>query len=128
MSEKPTKDGEITVVRNEKGQIVSGVLNPAGKAPGTKHMSTRLNEMLLETISGDPEGRTYKEMLIKRLITKAIEKADPALINIVLDRVEGKPDQGINMNVSGEMASNSVDVMEIARQVSEKLKDKKTIQ
>lgn len=129
MSEKQVNTGEKVVKRDENGRLMPGsYLNPAGKPLGTKHLSTALNDALLEIIQGDEKGRTYKQLLIERLIKKAIEKADPALAWGIFDRIEGKPDQGINMNVSSEIKQSSEDVMEIARRVSAELKKKKTNQ
>ena len=129
MSEKPSNNGENIVKRNEKGQLLPGsVLNPAGKPTGVKHMSTALNELLMETVEGDDKGRTYKEMLLKRLMAEAIKRVDPSLVWGIFDRIEGKPDQGVHMKVESESHQSTADVMEIARRVSEELKKKKTSQ
>jgi hypothetical protein len=74
----------------------------------------------------DPEQKTYADKLVERIILETIARGNTSLIQMVYDRIDGKPDQGINMNVSGEVGTNSESVMEIARRVSEELKKKKT--
>ena len=126
----PSTDGQqigINVQRDEKGRLLPGsILNPVGTKVGTKHTSTILDQISRDIVAGDPEKRTYSELLMKRLMTKAIEKVDPALINIILDRLEGKPDQGVSMKIEGEVRQSTEDIMEMARRISEELKKKKT--
>lgn len=132
MSEKPTNNGELMVKRDENGRVLPGsVLNPNGKPLGAKHMTTKLFEALQQIAKdkdGEPDkdGKTYADKLVERIIIETVGKGNTALIQMVYDRLDGKPDQGINMNVTGEMATNTTDVMEIAKRVSDELKKKKT--
>jgi hypothetical protein len=124
---KPSKDSEIMVKRDENGRLMPGsILNPIGKPPGAKHLSTRLYEALLKTVDDDPNQRTYLDLLTRRILKDAIEKGNTNLINLIYDRVEGKPDQGVRLEVTNDQERNEENVMEIARRVSEELKKKKT--
>lgn len=126
-TEKPENTGEIVVKRDENGRLMPGsYLNPAGKPPGAKHLSTKLYEALLKTVDDDPNQRTYLDLLTKRILKDAIEKGNTNLINLIYDRVEGKPDQGVRLEVTNDQERNEENVMEIARRVSEELKKKKT--
>ena len=124
---KPSKDSEIMVKRDENGRLLPGsILNPIGKPPGAKHLSTKLYEALLKTVPDDPEQKTYLDMLTRRILKDAIEKGNTNLINLIYDRVEGKPDQGVRLEVSNDLQATEENVMEIAKRVSEELKQKKT--
>lgn len=134
MSEKPpaeaeklSKDSQNLVQRDENGRLKPGsVLNPVGKLPGTKHLSTKLYEALMEVVPGRQDGKTYRDLLTQRVLNDAITKGNTNLINLVYDRVEGKPDQGVNLHVEGEARQSGADIAEIARLVSESLRSKKT--
>lgn len=135
-SEKAEKNQELPPgrVKDDKGRIVfaPGVSgNPAGKPPGTKHMTTKLWEALQKVAidkNGEPDKdqKTYADKLIERILIDSIGKGNTQLIQMVLDRIDGKPDQALNLNHSGEGLQPGADVMEIARQVAESLKKKKT--
>ena len=128
----PENTGIDQGTRNPDGTFKQGVSgNPAGKPPGTKHLTTKLWEYLEKVAKDkdgnpDPEQKTYADKLVERIILETIARGNTSLIQMVYDRIDGKPDQGINMNVSGEVGTNSESVMEIARRVSEELKKKKT--
>lgn len=132
MTQEPTNDGEKKVIRNEKGQIMPGsVLNPIGKAPGTKHLTTKLWEALQRVAldkNGEPnkDQKTYADQLVERILIDSIGKGNTRLIDMIYDRIDGKPDQALNINHSGEGLQAGADVMEIARQVAQQLKNKKT--
>ena len=101
ISEAPVNNGEKmenSPVRDEKGRIVSGVLNPNGKPKGTRHLSTMLETMLEELAEGSKDS--YKVLLNKRVIKKAIADGDDRMIEHIWDRIEGKPPQKIeNTNI-----------------------------
>lgn len=103
---------------------VSG--NPAGKPPGAKHLSTKLFEALMKKHPNDPQGRTYAELLTERVLNDAISKGNTNMVNLIYDRVEGKPDQGIKLDVSNETNVSEENVMEIAKRISSELKQNKT--
>lgn len=129
MSEEiPLNDGKILEnqpVRDEKGRIVSGVLNPNGKPKGTKHLSTKLFDALQQL---DPNSnKSYADLLVKRILNDAIVKGNTTLINLVMSYIDGAPQQGIDLTTNGESISQPSDkVMEMIREVSDKLKQQKT--
>ncbi len=75
----------------QKGQ--SG--NPKGKPKGARHFSTLLKEAIIKVAEGDdmPADR----MIVKQLVDKA-KKGDLQAIDRVLDRVDGKAEQTINLD------------------------------
>jgi hypothetical protein len=80
--------------RNPDGTWKEGVSgNPVGKPKGVRHLSTLLKEALLKE-GGDSE-------LVKTLIKKAIEGNDRS-IQEIFDRLEGKPQQAIDLNANIE--------------------------
>lgn len=82
--------------------------NPKGRPRGARGLSTILKEALKEIAKGktgkpllDPETGeplTWETALIKRIIDKAIIKGDQKTIEMVFDRLEGKPRQKIDFN------------------------------
>jgi len=83
-------------IRNEKGQLLPGVkLNGAGKPKGARHFSTLLREAIIKVAEGDdmPADR----LIVKQLVDKA-KKGDLQAIDRVLDRVDGKAEQTINLD------------------------------
>lgn len=132
MSELLTNDGETLVKRDNNGRLLPGsVLNPAGMRVGTKHMTTKLYEAFQQIAkdkdgNDDKDGKTYADKLAERVIIETIGKGNTSLINMVYDRFDGRPDQGINMSVQTEVHQSTDDVMEIAKRVAEELKKKKT--
>ncbi len=112
-------------IRDEKGRIVSGVLNPAGKPKGAKHLTTKLFEAL-ENMTKD--GKSYSDLLIQRILNDAIVKGNSSMIHMIMNYVDGMPQQGIDLTSNGETVGdkNSVDVLELARRISLELKDRKT--
>lgn len=118
--------------RDEKGRLLPGQsLNPAGKPAGTKHLSTKLWDAL-QKVALDEDGhpredqKTYADLLVQRVMSDAIKKGNTQLIQLAWDRIDGKPEQGINMNVTDTREATTADVMEIAQKVAEELKKKKT--
>ena len=96
MSEALLNNSEKMVQRNEKGQLLPGsVLNPDGKPIGTKHLSTQLKEMLFEKAEGSEH--THASLLNKRVLKKAIVDGDMRAVELVYDRVEGKPQQDMEI-------------------------------
>lgn len=131
MSETPSKDSKKLVERNEKGQLLPGsILNPVGKLKGTKHLTTKLFEALeavAKVKTGNPENKTYSQLLIDRILNDAIVKGNTSLIHMIMNYIDGAPLQGIDLTSGGEKigSSSSEEVMEIARRVSAELKAKK---
>ncbi len=72
---------------------VSG--NPKGKPKGARHFSTLLKEAIIKVAEGDAEPAD--RMIVKQLVDKA-KKGDLQAIDRVLDRVDGKAEQTINLD------------------------------
>ena len=99
MEEKiPENTGEI---RDEKGRFIKGVSgNPAGKPPGSLSIIAEIKKQLDEIAEEDPQKRKKLELLVRKIILKAINDGDTAMIRDIIDRVHGKPAQSIDMNVN----------------------------
>lgn len=77
--------------------------NPKGKPRGLKSISTQLKEALREyakrkdgsPLIVDGKEQTWQDALIMRIIEKAIVRGDFKTINMLIDRLEGKPSQSI---------------------------------
>lgn len=69
--------------------------NPKGKPKGARHFSTLLKEAIIKVAEGDdmPADR----MIVKQLVDKA-KQGDLQAIDRVLDRVDGKAEQTINVD------------------------------
>lgn len=81
---------------------VSG--NPAGKPKGTKHFNTIFMDILKEEIElKDFNGKPIKMSLSKAMATAMARKAirgDVHAFDSIADRVDGKPSQDIELEVS----------------------------
>ena len=100
ISEEPVKAGiKQEIKRNPDGTFPKGVSgNPAGLPKGTRHLSSMLEKMLEEIAEGSKDS--YKVLLNKRVIKKAIADGDDRMIEHIWDRIEGKPPQKIeNTNI-----------------------------
>ena len=123
-----SNNSEKKAIRNEKGQLLPGVvLNPAGKPPGTKHLSTLLWKALLERAKdkdGKESDKTYGDLLIQKLLKDAIQYGKRT--DLIFDRIEGQAKAELDVNMSGDRIDHGADVVAIARKVAEELKKKKT--
>lgn len=95
------KTSENKVVRNDKGQVISGTPNPNGRPKGAGISITTAIKRELEKI---PEGQkaTYLDLLVKKILKKGIVEGDNVTIKSIWNYVDGMPPQEIkqtNMNV-----------------------------
>ena len=131
-NEQLDNTSEKPILRAPNGHLIKGTasINPLGKPKGTRHLSTLLMQALLKQArneKGDELEETHADLLIKRVLSDAIKKGKG--VDLIFDRVEGKPDQAIDLTSNGETVGNTAasdSVMEIARKVSEELKKQKT--
>lgn len=88
--------------------------NPSGREEGSKNFTTLVREMLDEIAEGkDKDGKpltqTYKVLLAKRILKKAIEQGDTRMIELVWNYLDGKPrgniDLGFDKKSLGELTS-----------------------
>lgn len=83
----PSNNGEIMVKRDEKGKLLTGsILNPKGKPRGVKHLSSILQEKIINTADG--------EVILNKVIEMA-KAGDMRAIELVWERLEGKSNQPI---------------------------------
>jgi len=81
--------------------------NPRGNYKGTEHSSTRLKRLLHLTqnlanpITGEKEDFTVLEQIDIQMIQKA-RAGDLKAINLLLDRLEGKPKESIDHTTLGK--------------------------
>jgi len=85
------EQGRFKPLRDEKGRIIPGQqsLNPAGRP---QFSITALVKAKLQT---KPEGmkETYADLLIKRIINKAIKEGNEAMIRNLWQYMDGMPKQ-----------------------------------
>lgn len=114
--ETPENTGGI---RNEKGQFLPGVSgNPLGKPPGALSVVAEIKKQLDEIAEEDPQKRKKLELLVRKVIIKAINDGDTSMIRDIIDRVDGKPKQSI------EIDDNRTDeTKEMLKDIMEKLKN-----
>jgi len=115
--------------RDKNGRLLPGQpsLNPAGKPAGVKHLSTLLWEALQERArmsDGTLSEKTNADLVIQRLLSDNIKYGKRT--ELIFDRIEGQAKQEIDFTTGGDKLESSVDVMEMARQISAQLKAKKT--
>lgn len=85
------KTGEKQGERNEDGTFVAGKSgNPKGRPKG-KSLTTQLREALKQKES--TTDTPFDVLLVRRLMKKAIDEGDMKAIQMVWDRLEGKPKQ-----------------------------------
>jgi len=98
MDKKQEKTRVNKVVRNEKGQVISGTPNPNGRPKGTFSVVEMIRRKLQETPEG--KNKTYAELFVLRLMKKAIEEGDTATMRDIIDRVDGKAMQSIQLDAN----------------------------
>ena len=105
MKEEILKNPELTggeqkktLSRFKKG--ISG--NPKGRPKGTVSIVTALKRRLEEVKDkSNGEKKTYLEYFIDQVIKKSIEDGDVAMMKDVIDRVDGKPQQFVDLTTNG---------------------------
>lgn len=81
--------------------------NPQGKQRGTKNFTTLVREALKKIAEykdedGNPMKDTYENLLIRRVLNKAIQKGDVRMIEILWNYLDGKPRGSIDLGVDKE--------------------------
>ena len=75
---------------------VSG--NPKGR-PKSITLSEAYRHQLAQTVPGDPEARTFAEVIARLMCVRATQ-GDVAAAREVADRVEGRPRQALDVDMS----------------------------
>ena len=92
--EQATKNADISAQKQqervigkpwEKGQLG----NPAGRPPGSVSITTAIKIKLLELTKD--QQRTYLDVLIERILSKAITDVDPQIIKQIWSYLDGPP-------------------------------------
>lgn len=117
-NESPEKNGEKTaVVRDEKGRIVSGVLNPKGKSVGTKSFETDFDEAVDELAKENGMSRSEARKLLLKVAFKQAKDGNYSFFKDIHDRIYGQAKATVehsgDLVISGarEMASKLQDIL-----------------
>ena len=110
---------KVEIKRDEKGRILPGQvsLNPAGKPRGIRPLSSLLAEALKKQVlnkEGKSTGKTYEDLLIERVLERAISKGDFKHSELIFDRIEGKAPQTININPTDDVSPETKEKIEQA--------------
>jgi hypothetical protein len=88
-------------LRNEKGQLLPGqTANPYGRPIGSVSIVTELRKRLQEIPTG--EKRAYIDLFVDRIMEKAMVEGDVAIMRDLIDRIDGKPAQSVDMTTNGK--------------------------
>lgn len=128
MSEPTEENRKIMVVppdaRGPNGKFKPGKSgNPNGRPKGTKGLTTLLREALKQQayyLSGPNKGQPiiigeehvrWEQALIARVVDKAVSRGDYKTLNMIFDRLEGKPLATINFNEITEEQKKKEDAL-----------------
>jgi len=85
---------------------VSG--NPAGRPKNEPLLSPQIRRQLHEVCPADPEGRTWPEVLAERMLQLACQ-GNPAAIKELLDRIDGKVTENVQLDTQLKAIQNMTD-------------------
>lgn len=101
--EKPEDNGTILEKAPKPGTFQPGFdprRNTNGKPPGARHFTTKVKEALLKIADGTDS--THEQLLIKRILKKAIHDGDGRMIQLLWEQIDGKAPQAIDITSGGE--------------------------
>lgn len=109
------------IIRDERGRVMPGTapMNPGGRPRGLS-ITAVLREALEEV---EPTSqKTFKELLVRKLIIKAINDGDHATARLIMNYVDGMPLQKLagDVNVNLTMGHVLQAAAEVRRQLQEK--------
>jgi len=78
--------------------------NPKGRPVGAKGLTTQVREALLAIADGKSES--YQELLVRKILKKAIVDGNEKMIQLVWNYLEGKPKELIDMNMDIKIFNN----------------------
>ena len=70
--------------------------NPKGRPPGTISLTTMIKQELDKCPDSDNK-KTYADLIVKRILTKAIKDGDPQMIKTVWAYIDGLPKADITI-------------------------------
>lgn len=96
MSEEPNTTGDK---RDEKGRFIKGIApNPNGRPRGSGiSITTRIKQELEKCPEGE-DKKTYLELLVRRILKKAIVDGDQIMIKSIWNYIDGLPKQQIELS------------------------------
>jgi len=101
MKKKPDKTGKNRVKRDEKGRFVEGESgNPEGRTKGSLSITAKIKEEL-EKCPPSQDKRTYLELLVKRILNKAIVEGDTQMIRQIWNYIDGLPKESLDLTTKG---------------------------
>jgi hypothetical protein len=106
------------VIRNEKGQIISGTPNPNGRPKGAVNFSTKWR-IFVEKVAKQ-NGMTPDE-IDEQLLAIGFKKAKEGDYNFyrdIHDRVYGRPVQHTDLTTGGEKITNDTLVDELTKKLN----------
>lgn len=96
-------------------------INREGRPKGSVSVVEAIKKKLQEEVppeltkDGNPDKKTYRDYLVATLMKKAINEKDVGMIKDIIDRVDGKPKQAMEM--SGELKNINI---EISKEIAQK--------
>lgn len=111
MSDQSEKT-ELNRIPDEKGRMVfpPGVSgNPAGRPKGSFSLVEMIKNKLQE--QAKDKDKTYAEYFIDQLIKKTVVDGDVTMMRDILNRVDGMPQQKVDMTTQGEKIQSGVIVL-----------------
>ena len=111
----PLTNGEKPILRDEKGKFLPGTATPSpGRPKGSISLLSMLKEWLekqsrLVKKDGDKEiVLSNAEALIEKIFKKAIDDEDVTMIKDIMDRVDGRPQQSLDVKVDDHREDNPI--------------------
>lgn len=85
-------------------------INRNGRPPKDHTLTEILKEALAQP--RDEDGKLKKEQLIDLMLELALNEKDKDMIKYIFDRTDGKPRQGMDIDLSGETTQTTRFVVE----------------
>lgn len=122
---KPEKTSNKQVVRNEKGQVISGTPNPNGRPKGRLNFHTKLKKAIEKLAESEGISGEDLELEILRTGIKKARDGDYNFYRDLHDRAYGKPQQSVDVTSGGEQLGvpNESTLDGLVDRLDEKLKE-----
>ncbi len=89
----------------EKGKFKKGENhNPKGRPPKDVSLTSLLKEQIDTIPPGEKQGRTWRQLLVLAWLTGSMK--NPTLLKELLDRLEGKIKESVDITTKGEAIGN----------------------
>lgn len=108
------------VERDDKGRVISGVLNPNGRPKGAKNFSTIFDEAIKEIAdtNGIPVEQVEKDLL--KMALKSAREGNYNYFKDLMDRRYGQARQKIDMGLDDDIQEIKIEIVNGKPQESEK--------